>query len=612
MARTFVFLVSFCAGAALAQPVVELLSPAVGSTIAGCTTIAVNVTSPTQLRQVRATLGSLSCELALTASTWSCVLETSSLTAGSATLRVVATDASGATGEAQAPLLVEPLPTVRITEPQFAAVLRTNLEARADCQPRGALPCSVTAALWTSGRSVGSTPLEWTGSGTVVGQACVDDALAQGGGFEPGPFLLVAYTARRNGLWPLPNSAALPLFLEPNAQLTPRAEPGGLILDATADALLTLDGQARYWRIRRDGGVATHLADRRGPVAPFGTECAPGVAADDAPVGWLTPSGAVVSQRNGELELYREGNAAGVRLCDGGVELTGLVRGDWGIFCGKLVRFSTGTSVAVGRHVDLNANGDVLVLPESSASQTLPLLLWRQGSTTTVADCATGSCIVTDARFDGDRVLYVDWQYQLWESGPAGRRLLTLRFFSQYGRFQEAPTFRGTTGAAGGWTVYPERVDPGGVIQLFLGAPDGGVRQLTHWQNHSHFEAVSPTGEVTYFVDVTRPASPRDIEEPRAWRRHRVRPDGDDLAVSSSTGRARWVNGEWEVSIGNTLFTLAVDGGAAACTVGPDGGVDAANSGRKPGCGCGASPALGVALLALLARRRSRRSRRRS
>ncbi len=93
---------------------------------------------------------------------------------------------------------------------------------------------------------------------------------------------------------------------------------------------------------------------------------------------------------------------------------------------------------------------------------------------------------------------------------------------------------------APGWVAYTDLGNLG-QAHVWLFGPTGERRQLTFFGVSSAIEALAPTGAVMLTS---------------GGRRYLAQPDGELREISSSLGRAYWIDGGWRVAIGRSVFTV--------------------------------------------------------
>ncbi|XXX82391.1 hypothetical protein WMF30_26915 [Sorangium sp. So ce134] len=116
----------------------------------------------------------------------------------------------------------------------------------------------------------------------------------------------------------------------------------------------------------------------------------------------------------------------------------------------------------------------------------------------------------------------------------------------------------------------------GDVNQVWLRTPDGEQHQISDFPKSSSFDqaklrvghdGISDTGEVLFLND---------------GKRYLGRPGGAPELIGTDVGHARWLDGSWYVTIGNTLFQVASTQVAAARLSAPGiGAFEPANPGRE-------------------------------
>lgn len=159
--------------------------------------------------------------------------------------------------------------------------------------------------------------------------------------------------------------------------------------------------------------------------------------------------------------------------------------------------------------------------------------------------------------------------------------------------------------ASNGRRAFVRNVGPQQVPNIFLLEADGGERQLTQWGVANTVEALSPTGELSYFHGSLN-------EEDFATKRAMVWSDGQTFDIGGLTGALVWRRGGWFLVLGDALFSLERDGGVgdelrvqplAAADAGP------AEQPQSQGCpsGCSTSGSAFLLMLCFLPRRVGRR-----
>lgn len=107
-------------------------------------------------------------------------------------------------------------------------------------------------------------------------------------------------------------------------------------------------------------------------------------------------------------------------------------------------------------------------------------------------------------------------------------------------RLQADNVYWGQFDARGGWMAFT-RLGNLGQELVWLRSPNGDERQITFFSASSKVEAVSPTGEVFYIYN---------------RRRYLSSPAGELVEIGSDQGEVLWLDGEWTLSLGRSLFAL--------------------------------------------------------
>jgi hypothetical protein len=551
----------------------ELVQPTAGQPVADDFSVAVHISSTFSIASVGATINGAQSSLAAdgTGQNWSGRLSGNGLPWGDAPLVVTATDVKGNSGSSTFTVRVDRPPTVQLLEPAPFAAVGPDLHYHLVCTDDSPEPCTTHLVLMS--RTTGIDP----GPGPGQGVICLDQG-AQEYGVSAEATDSAGQTTRSDSL----------IYIDPSLSLKPMATYGGLLLDADATrAVFVVRGPDRsqmLWLVKPPMPVQSV-----GGV-PGGGDCSQirtSFCPADNSQALLSGDGVLYLDPTATLAEFPSSGSL-----DAGHVSSFAVAGDWAIWWtefGPLTRrrLSSGQDESLGRVVPVElpcgrTACDVFQPPSLAPDGTVAFL----GSGGVYVASDAGVVLAVDAG-DGPlpEVLFpqTDGVNLAWTAGPvliqSGTTQTSLAATSLVLRTpageETFPASSPRFALNSGWLAWARQT--GSNVQVWERAPDGGVAQLTFWGADSSIEALSPTGEVLYEKD-----------DERWW----AGPSGDTFFVGSTLGRPRWIDGSWQILIGNSRFGISnADGGVGACAP------TATNPMKKSGCGCGDTGSTEVTVL---------------
>ncbi|WP_437632378.1 hypothetical protein [Sorangium sp. So ce854] len=326
-------------------------------------------------------------------------------------------------------------------------------------------------------------------------------------------------------------------YVEESPKLSVVQRAPGAIVDFDATRILFLDPSYRLGVVDRATELVTHIGELQLPTQHTRTE----------DYGALTPSGAVMQSWNGDFFAWANGH------------VSGTARRGW---------------------IDA-VNGDSLLWMTPDEDQVNLLTLTTDVDTTFLLRPGTTSPFQADIAASGN--IYYSTHEEPSIRGPGERRL------GNHPGYLQRPITDGTNvagrwwngavcssylytsdgrevflgdsrqgNAAGllvhaGYTAFLK--SDGAVNQVWVRTPAGDLHQLSDFPTPSRFDqqrlrighdGISDTGEVVFLND---------------GKRYIGRPGEEPEEISSDLGHARWFDGGWYVTLGNTLFEVATGGG---------------------------------------------------
>jgi hypothetical protein len=490
-------------------PPVKIVSPADGSVVATSFVISATVTSSEAVTGVAAVVAGRSTALAWSGGKWSGTVSFAGL-AGSHTVTVTASSASGVLGTASATYTRGIPPTVHVESPVSFQVGSSSIRVKATCSDDGPAGCASLVV-----RVAKSTTALAQGTGSVDANPSL-----------PGPSQLTLEFVGRDSDG-LTATVTREVYVETSSAWSHPAHGPGVLLDADAGRLLAASGGQLQVQTRSTGAVQTIFEDA-GTVFPQGR---------------LTPRGAIFVEGPDRTRVrdWRDGAivtmpAISVRVVE--------VAGDWALWHNgsALIRrdLQAGTNVVVSTsagniHNDVAANGDVVFWEGA----TYDVSRYRGGATTLLTstqDPGRNAYPVTDGTNTvfAKRICCTNELSQTMLIGPTGGEVALTDANRE--RAEPGPHYQ----VAGGWIAFT-RVDSTGVVRVWRRAPDGTLTQLTTGAQHGFVVTLGANGDVVYS---------------RGLDRFAVKPGGSPVPVGSNWGRPVWIGGVLHNILGASVFRI--------------------------------------------------------
>jgi hypothetical protein len=462
------------------------------------------------------------------------------LARGSHVLTVTATDVLGASAQGQRTITFDLPPSLSVASPLQGTVARPHVDVNAACSDDDGCTVRVTVNRL---RSVIAS-----GVGTV--QARVTLAA-----FEGHSVLLNFEAVDSAGQHAV---AERRVYVESSGRYVEVETATGVILDADSGRVLALD--------RNDFPSVLELLDR----ATGDEESVPAVEDRQPAYGFLAPLGAifVAGGISGPLMTgVYEWRAGSLIKLEGRVNSQYSLRaaGPFAIWVGSpdptccvtnVFRrdLVNGVTINLGdagnTDDDVAENGDVVFWGAPSGIAAYEIFRYRDGTTTQLTnDTALWN---TYPVTDGVNVVYRK------HTPCCGAQTFAIAMFGEAGEVILAParTREPIPGwdylVAGGWVAYTKS-GIGGELQVWRRAPDGTESQVSFFGTSSRLFGLSPTGEVLFTngrLYLSRPGSELlDV--------------ASTVVLSSSAAggadRPFWIDGEWHVAVGRSLFRIDTD-----------------------------------------------------
>jgi hypothetical protein len=457
---------------------------------------------------------------------WTGQISLAGLPRGTYTLRVTATDATGAVTEGGRTFALDRRPTVEFLAPGIAAVLPAGSPVRvvAVCRDDDPAGC---ASLEVTRRENGTVPI-------ATGRDSVDFTLS-GGAAGDTVFLSASGTDTRGSTWTVETF----YLLESQSRLTLVASVDGGVRDTDGARILYVGDGLRIRTLASGAEVTVPT-----PGNAVGSEA------------WrLTPRGAIFTLGASEGIVYggmsiyewRDGSLLNLGRISyyeqnyGYYPFPVLVEGTWAVWPGDggLLRrdLDAGTNAVVyanggGLNVyyagydnyDLAANGDVAFSRRLSSSAPTEIVRYYGGpvlSGPSIGKPRTDG-VVTIASTDSGVVM----------TGPAGVDTLT-RFVQGLPIFREYDANEGWAA----WLAVPAQ----GTAQVWLRSPTGTDYNASSLFDYARLKALGPAGQVVFAASG------------RLWL---YTPGGQPVEIASDSGRPVWRNGELYILLGNSVFRV--------------------------------------------------------
>jgi hypothetical protein len=525
-ARAFALSVAlFVSAAAHAAVSVTITQPTAGAVIGDSLSVAATISSPYALASVKATAGTASATLSTSLSSTG-TIDLTSVATGSTTLTVTATDTLGNSGSAQVVFAHDRPPSLSVSAPLPGTVARPTTSLTATCTASANYLCQGIEV------RVGST------TGTIIATA--------GASPTNQSFALDAYNGQQINLYVVATdsaglttaTSAIPVYVDTSPQLVEVDTGPAPITDVDSTRVL-------YGMTIRTRGTSTDVVlpsslgtDCR--LSPKGALCNAGewnngsvvatwpIASTTGEAGFRTfasrggyAAWAAPDPAGGNAAYYRDSNAGTTT---------------------KVMNTGAGSAYAE----DVAANGDAIyILQPASTIDYYPVYRYRGGTLTALTST---SLKYINALTDGTNVIY-----QQWFIGYTGGTFLTtsgstLTLDPNSGCNASPNTYA----VNGGWTLFGEGDPACGshTSQMWTRAPDGTLTQVSVWSTSSSADAVSNAGEVMMFNNSSL-GNYRYLASPGVF----------PQAISSPLGHAVWLDNQWYVVMGRTLFAVVIGGG---------------------------------------------------
>ena len=520
---------------------VTINQPQSGAAVGDSLAISASVSSPYQITSVQAQTGSVSGALS---GSYSGTLDISSLPLGPTTLSVTATDTFGNTGSAQVMFAHDRPPSLTVVDPLPETVARPSFHVSASCAGAGSYPCNSL------------TLHQGSPSGTVVGSSTTGslDQMETPSGLEGQKVNFYLVAADSAGL--STTSAAIPLYFDTSPRLIEVETVPGPIFDVDSTRIayamgIRTRGTTNDVVLPSQLGTDCHLSTN-------GVLCSGGEWSNGAIVTTWTVGG--TNAFNGRVFAAR-GNYA-IWEQNAPFSMTGYYRDSIaGTTTQVLNTFPNAISAS-----DVAATGEAVFINFTSDTSQEQVFLYRGGVLTQLTNgyrhefaFTDGVNVVYDRYYIGFTVVST-YLYNI-----ASGTTVTLvpdppPCFSDF-------ILNDSHAVAGGWTAYA-MPDNSCVVQLWVRAPDDTRTQVSIWSTGTSVDAINGAGEVM-MLNTSSLGSYRYHASPG------VLPD----VVNSQLGHAIWLDNQWYIIMGRTLFSI---GGSPPPDAGTDGSATPPDAGTTP------------------------------
>jgi hypothetical protein len=517
------------AAEAWAAIAIQIVEPRPDALADGTLLVRATVTSDIQVTSATARIASEITPLQReVGTTWFGAVSLSGVSQGRHVLAVTATDASASSATAEVSFVHDRKPVVTVDSPLPDTVARPNIRVRASCSDGDQTGCvSIQVGIIPLGSPSGCPGQVLFTRGTTVDE---DLSLLQYANSFIHLCVVGTDTAGQQ------SSRMLDIYVDPSPSLYEVESVPGRILDADDTRILYRHPSDSSIRMKRRG-VAQETA---------------GVVGTD---GRLFGTG-FLHWPDGDAGLHEWKDGQSTKVGDG-VERPPSVRVDRAAWITQereaVVRVFGGPSDKLAPGVSYTSatvagNGDVLLTGAENTTGSTTFGIWRyaNGIVARIRACS-GQCrqALSDGRLVVYRVMGLQEPSTTYLMDDAGDKLLG------------TASFASGPAVAKDWIAYEHQSRTGVSMtprQVFVRAPNGDTNQLSIWETNSAIDSINGSGEVMVLN--------RD-------RRYRARPGQSPEAVSSALGRAHWLNGEWHIVIGRSLFRLtpAVSPGDAGTDV---------------------------------------------
>jgi MYXO-CTERM domain-containing protein len=524
---------SFTAGAAIA---VNITKPTAGTAIGDSLPVAATITSAYQLASVQAQVGALTVPLPISASTAG-TLDLTSVPTGSTTLTITATDMQGNSGSAQVVFRHDHAPSLAIAAPLPGTVARPSLPVEATCTDTDAYGCAtIDVRLGSATGTVLATV-----NASAMNQTIALDTYS---GQQINLYVVATDAAGMTSV-----SSALPIYVDTSPRLVEVQSVPAPIVDV--DSTRILYGTTIRTRGTTDDVALPAAVGNTCRLSPSGALCNAGEWKNGAVVAtWTTsnPANPPVFAARGNYAIWGAPDSAGGNGAYYRDSTAGTTT--------ELANLGYGPVFAE----DVAVNGDAVFVIQNTTEDGYPVYLYR-GGTFTALTSTTTNAKYQNALTDGINVIY---EQRYIGIGGGGAYLLTsggtvtLRADRELG----CSLFGQPHALSGGWAAYA-RPDSGCQTQIWTRAPDDTRTQLSVWSTSSTVDALNDAGQVM-MLNTSSLGAYRYLASPGVF------PD----AVSSTLGRAIWLDGQWYIVMGRTLYSIApasagTDGGAPDLAASP-------------------------------------------
>jgi hypothetical protein len=528
---------SFAARAAIT---VDISQPVPSAAVGDSLAVAATITSPYALASVTAQVGSVSGAMTTSLNSTG-TLDISTIPTGPAMLTVTVTDVLGGTGSANVTFAHDYAPVLTVTAPLPGTVARPTLHVAASCTDTDAYGCASIAVRLTSPTG---TALASTSAATLDQTLDLTTYL----GKQINLYIVATDTAGATTV-----SQVLPIYIDTSPRLVEVESVLAPIVDL--DSTRILYGTSIHTRGTTSGDVT--LPSSLGTTCRLSTNgafCDSGEwKSGSIATTWTT----AVSSSNFPAQvpgytIAGRGNAAIWSGPDpGGPPLfDAYYRDSAGAKTTNLASLSSGFLVPQ----DVAANGDAVFILNDPLSNNYVVYLYRGGVWSAITDTSPAGPKYQVALTDGTNVIYHRWYLGV---GGGGTYLYNESAATTVALVPDnsCNLFSASYALYNGWTVYAA---PDGACtqQVWTRAPNDTRKQISIWSTDSYAEAVNDSGAAMLWNGSTRYSV--------------AAAGGLPDAISSTLGRAVWLDSQWYVIMGRTLFSVAgpmPDGGTPDMTV---------------------------------------------
>jgi hypothetical protein len=528
-----------------ASVAVTIVEPGPGRVFDKDVRVAVTVASTYEIRQVTAQVDTRTVDLTFTGSPycpvpchagWTGTLSLAGLSSGDRLLTVTAVDALGNLAQAQHPLTVDQRPTLIVTSPIDGTVGRPDVHVAASCiddNPQWCASVWVYARVWSDDGDSKRTYL--AGGTTSIAQTI---SLAA----YDGMVLDLLFEATDSAGWRVYESRTV--YVDMSPRLTEVASVNGPILDVQPERILFSDDES--------GAEALYIHDR---LTGDDTEV-PQITGQTPGLSFLTPHGAMFvasgqDYRSARVYDWRDGTLISLGFPNSSTSLA--VSGNYAIWSGEPDGASRGTVTLFRRDLvagttleiqhgvgnemnDVAENGDVVFWGGG-----YDIFRYRAGTETRLtADTVLWN---TYPLTDGINVAYRK------HTPCCGSQTYALTLFTDGNEITLAPArsvaprpYRDYQ-LSNGWTAFT-RTGGGGELQVWVRSPSGEQNQLTFFSTSSIIDALAPTGEVMFVHDDRRYLAVPPFST------------GAAVDIGPAFGRSIWLDGQWIIVMGRSLFSI--------------------------------------------------------